>query len=303
MTRPDLTVEQVQTIIPHATEINFIERGGQKIVFAGIIDGEKYALKFMSADQPQNENIDHQSIDNDVAARAKREVATMQQCDTPYLVKMGSMGLQTHQLGDQNLLYFSEEFIEGQNLRHVLKQKGVFCKDDLIRLAWQISEAIEVLWGFNKIHRDIKPGNIMRNSQTGDFILLDMGLVFDFQGESHSMGPVGTPMYFAPEQLDFKNRRVAMDFRSDMFPLGIVLYEMATGQHPFFTTNNMTLIDVLGSIINNDPQQPISLRSDLPQALNDVIMRLLAKRRALRYRNFSFFRAALDRIKDRGEDT
>jgi serine/threonine-protein kinase len=127
-----------------------------------------------------------------------------------------------------------------------------------------------------------------------------MGLVFDLQDASLSVGPVGTPLYFSPEQTDFNNRRTVMNFRSDLFSLGIVLYEMATGRHPFVTPSSHTTWEVLGNISNMNPEQPISHRPDLPQRLNDIIMRLLAKRPALRYRSISLFQQALSEVEAGG---
>jgi serine/threonine protein kinase len=168
--------------------------------------------------------------------------------------------------------------------------------EELIQLAHQMSEAIKDLWSLHKIHRDIKPGNIMRRSSNGDFILLDMGLVFDLEASSLSLCPVGTPIYFSPEQMDFDNRRTVMNFRSDLFSLGIVLYQMATGSHPFITRSSMTPLEVMTNIKTLDPVQPKDLRADLSNSLNDIILRTLAKRPALRYRSIELFQSALREI-------
>lgn len=66
----------------------------------------------------------------------------------------------------------------------------------------------------------------------GDFVLLDAGFAFDVQGESLSVA-VGTPKYFSPEQFQFNDRRTLLDFRSDLLPLGVTMYEMGAGRHPF----------------------------------------------------------------------
>lgn len=298
MAIPQLTVEQVKTVVTSATDIQEVDRGGQKIVFSGIIDGQKYALKFMAPNPSQVGGQNSEFLD-DVTSRAQREVETMQQCSTPHLVGMGPIGLNTTYIADEPIIYFSEEFVEGQNLRAYLESNGVFSVSELIQLPLHISEAIEAIWQFSKIHRDIKPGNIMRRHDNGDFVLLDMGLVFDLQDESLSVSPVGTPLYFSPEQMDFNNRRAVMNFRSDLFSLGTVMYEMATGTHPF-TQDATTTWDVLGNIANAVPQSPIALRADLPEKLSDIIMRLLAKRPALRYRSIELFQRALGEVETEG---
>lgn len=298
MAIPQLTVEQINTIIPSASAIQEVDRGGQKIVFSGIIDGRKYALKFMAPNPSQAGGQTSEFLD-DVASRAQREVETMQQCSTPHLVGMGPIGLSITSIAGEPIIYFSEEFVEGQNLRSCLEDTGVFSVADLVRLATHMAEAIKAIWQFSKIHRDIKPGNIMRRNDNGYFVLLDMGLVFDLQDESLSLSPVGTPLYFSPEQMDFNNRRTIMSFRSDLFSLGTVMYEMATGTHPF-TQDAKTTWEVLGNIANVAPQSPSVLRPDFPERLSDIILRLLAKRPALRYRSIELFQRALREVETEG---
>jgi serine/threonine protein kinase len=299
MARLQLTIEQVKCLIPQASEVRELDQGGQKLVFTGIIDGEKYALKFMSPNPQQDVDLSDEFLD-DVTARAQREVETMQQCSTPHLVRMGPIGLQVGDVAGKPVIYFSEEFIEGENLHQHLQDTGPLPLDELIRLAFHISEAVRAIWQFSKIHRDIKPSNIMRCDVNGEFVLLDMGLVFDLQDASISVSPVGTPLYFSPEQMDFDNRRTVMNFRSDLFSLGIVLYEMATGRHPFITATATTTWEVLGNIVNMNPEPPISLRPELPQSFNEVILRLLAKRPALRYRSIDLFQRDLRGIEVKG---
>jgi serine/threonine-protein kinase len=298
MAIPQLTIEQVGTVISSASDIQEVDRGGQKIVFSGIIDGRKYALKFMAPNPSQMGGQNSEFLD-DVTSRAQREVETMQQCSTPHLVGMGPIGLNTTYIAGDPIIYFSEEFVEGKNLRSYLQSNGIFSVSELIRLAFHMSEAIKSIWQFSKIHRDIKPGNIMRRNDNGDFVLLDMGLVFDLQDESLSVSPVGTPLYFSPEQMDFNNRRTIMNFRSDLFSLGTVMYEMATGRHPF-TEGASTTWDVLGNIANVPPQAPRALQPELPERLSDIIMRLLAKRPALRYRSIELFQRALSEVQSEG---
>ena len=298
MAIPQLTIEQVQAVIPSASDIQEVDRGGQKIVFSGIIDGEKYALKFMAPNPSRLAGQISESLD-DVTSRAQREVETMQQCSTPHLVGMGPIGLNTADIAGEPIIYFSEQFVAGQNLRTYLQAAGPFSPQELVRLAMHMSEAIKAIWQFSKIHRDIKPGNIMRKNDSGDFVLLDMGLVFDLQDESLSVSPVGTPLYFSPEQMDFNNRRTVMNFRSDLFSLGTVMYEMASGTHPFLESA-ATSWEVLGNIANMHPQSPINLRPDLPNKLAEIIMRLLAKRPALRYRSIELFQRALREVETEG---
>jgi serine/threonine protein kinase len=260
--------------------------GGQKRVFRATIATAAYAVKFMRPTVQQvatAEVAEDVSVVDDVTARAAREVETMRQCETPHLVKPGPIGLTAAEVSGERLLYFTEEFIEGDNLRTHLEDTGPMSVRELARLATEMTLAIQELWSFRKIHRDVKPTNIMRRRDTGEFVLLDMGLVFDLDDRSFSLGPVGTLAYFSPEQTDFRNRRTVLDFRSDTFSLGIVLYLMATGQHPF-TQGASNTWEVLNNIQTLVPVRPKQIRADLPDELDGIIVRLLGKRPALRYR-------------------
>lgn len=300
MAKPNLTIDNVQRIIPQATNIELVDdTSGQKLVFSGIIRGNRYALKFMKPNPQLTGDGSFTDRLDDVTIRAQREVETMGQCETPYLVKMGPIGLETEEFDGEPIIYFTEEFIEGENLKQYLVSNGQLSTSDLLKFGSQMSEAINALWQHRKIHRDIKPGNIMRRSSNGDFVLLDMGLVFDFENESVSLGPVGTRIYFSPEQMDFANRRQIMDFRSDLFSLGIVMYEMATGEHPFIDPMTMNSFDVLRNIANMNPTPPVDIRTDLPKELSDLILRLLAKRPALRFRSIEMFQRDLRIISER----
>ena len=302
MTRPELTIEEVQRIVPTASDVEFLDGGGQKDVFTAILNRQKYALKFMSPRPPQAQEADNE-LQDDVTARAQREVETMQQCSTPHLVRIGPIGLETTVVNGTPVIYFSEEFIDGRNLKKYHQENGNLAVNELLRLAFEISEAINAIWQFSKIHRDIKPANIMRRESNGEFLLLDMGLVFDLQDESLSISPVGTPLYFSPEQTEFNNRRNVMNFRSDLFSLGIVLYEMATGTHPFITASSLTTWEVLNNVANLAPVPPVNCRQDLPQEFNEIILRLLAKRPALRYRSIALFQQALNHVSTLGDNS
>jgi serine/threonine protein kinase len=290
---PKLTADQVRSIIPAATDVEKLASGGQKLVFRGTLYHKAYALKFALL-PAEVESEDAQFTD--VATRAAREVEIMRSCSCPYMVKLGPIGLTFVTLEEQNLLYFSEEFITGSSLKTVLATDGPLPASEIVRLGVQIASAIQELWQFGKIHRDIKPANIMRSRENGDYVLLDAGLAFDVAGDSLSAGfLVGTPPYFSPEQFDYSNRRI-LDFRSDMFSLGVTLYEMGTGQHPFWSRRE-TSQNVYTKITTFTPQPPSSLAPGIPEALDRVIMRMLGKFPHLRYRRCEQLISALEEVR------
>ena len=298
MASPTLTTADVSSVLPEAQNVVHVGDGGQKRVFRAEIGGITYAIKFMRPTVQQvatSEVAEDVSLVDDVTARATREVETLGQCHTPYLVKPGPIGLTTADVKGERLLYFTEEFIDGEALNTYLQTNGTLNPRELVALGTHITLAIQELWTLSKIHRDVKPGNIMRRRISGDFVLLDMGLVFDLDDRSFSLGPVGTVAYFSPEQMDFKNRRSILDFRSDTFSLGIVLYQMATGQHPFVggAANSWEVLTNIQTLLPTPPKQ---LRADLPDALNSIILRLLGKRPSLRYRSSKMLLDALRNV-------
>ena len=127
----------------------------------------------------------------------------------------------------------------------------------------QMTDDIQALWELGKIHRYIKPGNIMRRT-SGDFVLLDAGRAFDVIGESLSGGfLVGTRIYFSPEQFDYSNRRTGLDFRSDIFALGVTMYEMATGRHPFWSRGQSSAT-FYSNVTPLAPELPSTSLEDFP---------------------------------------
>lgn len=293
---PNLTAQEVQQAVPEAANVIFLARGGQKVVFSCTINGEPFALKLLQPRlrplaQPQASDATGELSVDDVTARAQREVATMKECNTPHLVKIGPIEMRQVQIGGEDLLCFCEELIDGDPLNKMLQQSGPLAPAEVIQLGQDAASAIAALWSKNKIHRDIKPGNIMRR-RAGGFVVLDLGLVLDLDDDSYSLGPVGTQIYFSPEQMDFANRRQVLDFRSDLFALGITMYEMATGNHPF-KLSAQTSWDVWINIRNHLPTPPRQVRPEISETLSDIIMRLLGKRPALRFRSIEKFQQAL----------
>lgn len=301
MPLPQIDVNDVLSVLPDATDVTYMTQGGQKVVFSCFIDGIPYVAKFLliSSTQditdPQNLEATMPEIDA-VTSRARREVDTMSQCDVPTLVKLGPIGLNAAVIKNQTLLYFTEEKIEGDDLKTILDTPTTLSVNDAVKLAIDISEAIDAIWNLQRVHRDIKPGNIMRRADTGRFVLLDVGLVFDLTDISVTASHiiVGTPIYFSPEQMEYARKR-QLDFRSDLFSLGTVLYESITGQHPF-TINCTSTTEVFANIAYRMPPNPSSLRDGIPDKLDQIIMRLLRKSPHLRYRTCAHLLTQLNSI-------
>ena len=285
---PQLTPEQITAAFPALSEVGFVGQGGQKIVFRVRIEGQSYALKF--ALLPQEIDSENEEF-VEVKARAKREVEIMRECTSPYMVKLGPIGLEFCEIAGQSLLYFSEEFIDGEILSSIRASGTRLNAPQIVTLGIQIVSAVQELWNLGKIHRDVKRSDIMQRN-TGDYVLLDAGLAFDVVGESLSAGfLVGTPPYFSPEQSDYQNRRV-LDFRSDIFSLGVTLYEMSTGRHPFWVQGDNS-ITLFRKISGASPPAPSSLNPEIPPELDRIILRMMGKSPHLRYRKCEHLITAL----------
>jgi serine/threonine-protein kinase len=290
---PNLTPEDVGSVLEEASNIQEIGRGGQKIVFRADIGDDTYAVKFILL--PDDFDPEEQELD-EVAARARREVETMRQCESDHLVKLGPVELQLVELKGQKVFFFSEEFIEGADLASTLATEGPLSTEETIRLGLNVNEAVVALWRFQKVHRDIKPKNIMRRQDNGDFVLLDTGLVFDVLGDSLSGGFLfGTFKYFSPEQFDYTSRRTILDHRSDMFSLGVTMYEMVTGQHPFCEKGDAQS-RIFSKILQYHPPAPSEIRPEIPESLDSVILRMMGKAPHLRYRTNALLKKALEAI-------
>jgi len=282
---PSITSAQIESAIADVSDVQEIGRGGQKLVFSAVINGSRYALKILEAPGDDLES-DETEFDagSDLIIRARREVETMRQCKSRFMVKLGPIGLTQVEINGQPLVYFTEELVAGNDLHHgYVKQKKTLSGEEVVQLGLQMTNAIEAIWQLNKVHRDIKPGNIMRR-ENGDFVLLDAGLAFDKQGESLSGGwPVGTPIYFSPEQFDYASRRSVLDFRSDIFALGVSMYELATATHPFFTRGDASE-NIYSKIMKFSPPEPHTINHQIPEDLSRLIIRMMGKSPHLRFR-------------------
>lgn len=296
MTSPNLTPDTVRAFFPDIEDVSLpFPQSGQKQVFPCVQDGQQFVLKFMCPEVDNGEETDPASILADsVYGRAKREVAIMEDCTGPNLPKLGPINLQIVFEADQGYICFSEELIDGQNLAEVLQTTGPLDEDKLCILALDVNEAIRELWKRDKIHRDIKPGNIMLRSDKDEFILLDAGLAYDLSDRSlTATGLVPhTPGYLAPEHMRPDKKRET-DNRADMFLLGIVLYEMATGIHPFRPAGSKDLAKIATAIKTEQPSAPKDHRPDLSDGYSQLVMRLLEKSPHRRYRNCDQLREEL----------
>jgi serine/threonine protein kinase len=188
------------------------------------------------------------------------------------------------------------EFVAGATLRDILAG-GPLPPPEVLRLGAQIARGLASAHAASIVHRDVKPANLKITS-SGEVKILDFGIarllpggaVLDSATCTHSSGPVlGTIPYMAPEQLQGQEA----DERTDIFSIGVVLYEMATGRHAFPHRNVASLVD---AIRHDDPPPPSSVNPHVPLALEYVITRSMQKARKDRYQSALDLAVALETL-------
>lgn len=268
-----------------------IGAGKQKAVYKAKRDEAELALKIllMSLDQP-DPDADPDPAYDVTLERFRRETQGMQSVDCPHVMRLIDEP-DTRTIEGHTYYWYTEPLLTGGTLKHRLKS-GSLSVDELQRLARSLLLAVEAMSGSGQfVHRDIKPTNILF-TEAGDAVLTDLGIArfTELQDitESEMTGP-GTWMYAAPEQFDIR-RLATIDFRTDMFQVGIVLFEAAMGKHPFSPSNAAGYAQRLKSFHPNS-----ITRTDLPAGLRKLITRLLSPNPSGRYRHVSSAFDDLDR--------
>jgi serine/threonine protein kinase len=168
--------------------------------------------------------------------------------------------------------YLVMEFVDGPSLRSYLVQQGTLDQTAVLRIGLQIANGLAALHGQGVTHRDVKPANIVLDLPTGQAKLTDFGLART-EGDSRLTMDgfvAGTPAFMSPEQAAGEQ----VDFRSDLFSLGSVLYVMATGRSPFDDDRTLAALE---RVNKTEPPSPQSINPDVPSSLSDLIQRLHSK--------------------------
>lgn len=181
--------------------------------------------------------------------------------------------------GQKTFSYMLMEYVNGPALDKIIKFKKNMPVNQICRIAIQVCDALEYIHQHKIIHHDIKPGNIMLTRED-DVKILDFGLAYaeDFKEDvwADLMSVGGTPVYMAPEQLQGIN-----DSRSDLYSLGVVMYEMATGKVPF----KGNIQELKNAHLTQNPPAPRFFNPQIPPALENIILKAMTKDPEKRYQN------------------
>jgi len=182
-----------------------------------------------------------------------------------------------------HLVYMAMEYIEGRELRELLAQGQSLPVAQAVDIAAQVGEGLAYAHQHQVVHRDIKPANIMITPE-GRAKIADFGIARMRSSETRTQTGVimGSPKYISPEQVVGKRA----DHRSDIFSLGVILYECVTGSTPF---NGEGLSALMYQITNHDPAPPSSANPQVPVMLDYIIAKVLAKAPEARYQSAADF--------------
>src|SRR5437870_2326972 len=211
----------------------------------------------------------------EVLRRFKQELILARQVTHKNVIRIFDLG------EADGIKFISMDFIEGQDLRGLLRQKGRLTPEESTAIIVQVCQALEAAHAEGVVHRDLKPQNIMLDSQ-GRATVMDFGIArsMELTGMTQTGALLGTPDYMSPEQA--KGQEV--DARSDLFTLGIIFYELLTGKTPYRADT------VLGTLLKRTQERarpPHELDPDLPRYLSDVVVRCLEIDPQLRYQSAS----------------
>jgi serine/threonine protein kinase len=196
---------------------------------------------------------------------------------------------------DRSRLYMVMEWVEGEPLRKLLHEQPKLPLQRVVRITLQICHALEYIHSQGVIHRDLKPENIIVDA-SDNIKLIDFGIAGSAGARRLTFGKftktMGTPDYISPEQVRGKRG----DARSDLFALGVMLYEMLTGEAPFRGPNPLA---IMNARLQNSPVPPREIDSTIPPQLQTVIHRALERDPQKRYamaRNFAYALEHLDEV-------
>ena len=265
----DLMTTELQTgtQLDHYQIEGVTARSGMASIFRGkdLRTGRQVAIK-----------VPHPEMEADPALfdRFKREEQIGMAMDHPGVMKV---------FGDEDRsqVYMVMEWVDGRLLRKILNEKGKLPPERAVRLAVKILSALEYIHSHGVVHRDLKPENIMVNKLDG-IKLIDFGIAANVGSKRLTFAKftqtMGTPDYISPEQVKGKRG----DGRSDIYALGVMLYEMLTGKVPFTGSNAFT---IMNDRLLNNPVPPREIDPTITPQLQEIIYRAVERDPAKRYQS------------------
>lgn len=216
---------------------------------------------------------DEFTTDNEFIKRFRSEAQAVASLSNPNIVAVYDVG------NEGNLYYIVMELVQGKTLKEVIQEQGKLSWKWSIRVAIQIAKALETAHKNNIIHRDIKPHNIII-TEDGMAKVTDFGIAKAVSNSTITAfgTTLGSVHYFSPEHA----RGGFTDAKSDLYSLGVVMYEMLTGKIPFEAD---TPVSVALMHMQEKPIEPITLTPTIPVSVNKIVMKAMQKNASLRYQS------------------
>jgi serine/threonine protein kinase len=184
-------------------------------------------------------------------------------------------------VADDKLQYIVMEYVDGGTLDRHGDAQQLLPIDRVVEIIFKCTRALEFAHKMGITHRDLKPANILFTGET-DVKVSDFGAALIASGEVTQVSAIGSPAYMSPEQV----KEHALNHQTDIYSLGVVMYQLLAGRLPFQATNNFSLIY---QIANTEPQPPSAYRPQIPAALDEIVKRAMAKDLPRRYQAWEDF--------------
>ena len=255
-----------------------IHEGVNTVIYRGVRESDliPVIVKTLKSEYPTIEEI----------ARLRHEYKILKTLDIAGIIKAHS--LEKHNNG---LALILEDF-GGDSLKNLITAKHLEISE-FLSLAIHLAETLAQLHENKIIHKDIKPQNIIINPKTGQIKIIDFSIATHLQRENQTLSNPnlleGTLAYMSPEQTGRMNR--SMDYRTDFYSLGVTFYEMLTGNRPHQATD---ILELIHCHIAKRPVPPHQQIGEIPQAISDIVMKLLAKTAEDRYQSAKGLKADLE---------
>ena len=239
--------------------------------------GEEVALKVFD-----RKTLDHSRLGEQTRGHFMKEAALAGRLDHPHIISIFEAVVQ------DNEGYVAMEYVPGGNLKLHTSPETLLPLNDVIEIGFKSCSALDYAFRQGIVHRDLKPGNILIVEGT-NIKVADFGAALLRTVELQPERIVGTPSYMSPEQLTNK----PLTHHSDMYAMGVVLYELLTGRLPFSAPDRE---DLFKKILYEEPAPPSAVRPEVPSWLDAIILKMLSKRPADRYPTWADLALELARV-------